>query len=101
MLAHQHFSIKIHVYQNVQVSQSNQPENVQIMMNMLIVRNLIYFVDSRYIIKAFYDSSNTTETDLINYVGSIPTGTNDFKTTNHWTGSSVTVAFSYYKKKEF
>lgn len=78
MLAHQDFSIKIHVYQNVQVSQSNQQENALITMNTLIVKNLIYFVDSRYIIKAFYDSSNTTDTDLIDAVGPIPTGTSDF-----------------------
>lgn len=46
---------------------------------------MLILIDLRYIIKAFYDSQNTTDVDVANIVGPFTniTNSNNFKTTDH------------------
>ncbi|CAD8156620.1 unnamed protein product [Paramecium pentaurelia] len=55
--------------------------------------------NSKYLIKAFYDSSNTTDTDVSTIVGTMTTGGTDFKTSDHFLSTNIVVYFSYYMGK--
>ncbi|CAD8157585.1 unnamed protein product [Paramecium pentaurelia] len=54
---------------------------------------------TKYLIKEFYDSSNTTDIDLNNIVGSISTIDDDFSTSDHFLNTNIDVYFSYYMGK--
>ncbi|CAK71463.1 unnamed protein product (macronuclear) [Paramecium tetraurelia] len=55
--------------------------------------------NSKYLIKAFYDSSNTTDTDVSNIVGTITNGGSDFTTSDGFLSTNIKVYFSYYMGK--
>ncbi|CAD8159995.1 unnamed protein product [Paramecium octaurelia] len=55
--------------------------------------------NTRYIVKAFYDSTNTTDTDIPAIIGTPSSSATDFQTTNTFIGSGPTIYFSYYLGK--
>lgn len=59
--------------------------------------NFLCKIDISYLIKAFYDSSNTTDVDVANIVGPFTNITNNnFKTTDRQIFNYVKIFFSYY-----
>ncbi|CAD8090863.1 unnamed protein product [Paramecium sonneborni] len=55
--------------------------------------------NSKYIIKAFYDSSNTTDTDVSSIVGTVSNQAADFKTKDRFLNTNTAIYFSYYLQK--
>ncbi|CAD8105195.1 unnamed protein product [Paramecium sonneborni] len=55
--------------------------------------------NSKYIIKAFYDSSNTTDIDVSSIVGTVSNSGGDFKTKDRFLNTNTAIYFSYYLQK--
>lgn len=56
-------------------------------------------LDTKYLVKAFYDSTNTTDTDIPAIIGTPSSSSNDFTTTDTFLGTGNTIYFSYYLGK--
>lgn len=93
------FCIRIDVYLHVLLIQLKALENVQIMM--ILSQVIILFnLDTKYLIKAFYDSTNTTDTDIPAIVGTSSSDSTDFSTTDTFSGTAGSkIYFSYYLGK--
>lgn len=98
MLALLDSCIRIGVYLHALLTQLKALVNAQISTRLYKVI-ILFNLDTKYLVKAFYDSTNTTDSDISAIIGT-PSSSTDFTTSNTFINpNGPTIYFSYYLGK--